>query len=59
MANFIKENIIAHFGVSHRITSDNGMPFVKKEVRKMLEFYQVINITDHHPITKKGMGKLK
>ena len=41
MANFIKENIIVRFGVPHRIISDNGTPFVNREVRKMLEFYQV------------------
>ena len=41
IANFIKENIIVRFGVPHRIIIDNGTPFVNKEVRKMLEFYQV------------------
>ena len=41
VANFIKENIIVWFRVPHRIISDNGTPFVKKKVRKMLEFYQV------------------
>nr|XP_023927802.1 uncharacterized protein K02A2.6-like [Quercus suber] len=41
VANFIKENIIVRFGVPHRIISDNGMPFVNSDVRKMLEFYQV------------------
>ena len=41
MANFIKENIIVRFGVPQRIISDNGTPFVNREVRKMLEFYQV------------------
>ena len=40
VANFIKENIIVIFGVPHRIISDNGT-FVNREVRKMLEFYQV------------------
>ena len=40
VANFIKENIIIIFGVPHRIISDNGT-FVNREVRKMLEFYQV------------------
>ena len=39
VANFIKENIIVRFGVPHRIISDNGMPFVNSDVRKMLEFY--------------------
>ena len=41
VANFIKENIIVWFRVPHRIISDNRTPFVKKKVRKMLEFYQV------------------
>ena len=41
VANFIKENIIVRFGVPHRIISDNGIPFVNSDVRKMLEFYQV------------------
>ena len=41
VANFIKENIIVRFRVSHRIISDNGRPFVNSDVRRMLEFYQV------------------
>ena len=41
VANFIKENVIVRFGVSHRIISDNGTPFVNSGVRKMLEFYQI------------------
>ena len=55
VANFIKENIIVRFGVPHRIISENGMPFVKKKVRKMLEFYQV----KHHqssPYYLQGNG---
>ena len=41
VANVIKENIIVRFGVPHRIISDNGMPFVNNDVRKVLEFYQI------------------
>ena len=41
MANFIKENIIVRFRVSHRIISDNDTPLVNRKVRKMLEFYQI------------------
>ena len=41
VANFIKEKLIVQFRVPHRIISDNDTPFVNKEVRKMLEFYQV------------------
>ena len=56
VANFIKENIIARFGVPHRIISDNGTPFVNSDVRKMLEFYQV----KHHqslPYYPQGNGQ--
>ena len=55
MANFIKKNIIVRFGVPYRIISDNGMPFVNIEVRKMQEFYQV----KHHwlsPYYPQGNG---
>ena len=56
VANFIKENIIVRFGVSHRIINDNGTSFVNSEVRKMLEFYQV----KHHcssPYYPQGNGQ--
>ena len=43
VVNFIKEKIIARFRVPHRIINDNGTPFVNSEVRKMLEFDQVIH----------------
>ena len=65
VANFIKDNVIARFlvpykiisdnVVPYKIISDNGTPLVNKEVRKMLEFYQV----KHHLITHRGTGKLK
>ena len=58
VVNFIKENIIVRFGVSQRIISDNGTPFVNSDVRKMLEFYQV----KHHrslPYYPQGNGQVK
>jgi len=58
VANFIKENIIVQFGVPHRIISDNGTPFVNREVGKKLEFYRVKH-TGHRPITCKGIGRQK
>ena len=58
VANFIKENIIVQFGVHHRIISDNGTPFVNREVGKKLEFY-LVKHTGHRPITCKGIGKRK
>lgn len=39
MADFIRENIITR--LPHKIISDNGTPFVNKEVKRMLEQYQV------------------
>ena len=56
VANFIKENIIIKFRVPQRIISDNGMPFVNNDVRKMLEFYQVKH---HHssPYYPQGNGQ--
>jgi len=41
VANFIKEIILARFGRPHRIISDIDTCIVNKEVRKMLEYYQV------------------
>ena len=58
VANFIKENIICHFGISQRILSDNGMPFVNSNVRELLALYDVdhVKLTPYNP---KGMAKLK
>lgn len=33
-----RKHMIVGFGVPHRIISDNGMPFVNRDVRKMLEY---------------------
>ena len=35
--NFIREHIICRFGVPHKIVSDNGNPFVNKDVCKLLD----------------------
>uniref|UniRef100_A0A2N9H986 Integrase catalytic domain-containing protein n=1 Tax=Fagus sylvatica TaxID=28930 RepID=A0A2N9H986_FAGSY len=34
MANFIRDHIITRFGIPHKIISDNGTPFVNKNVRE-------------------------
>uniref|UniRef100_A0A2N9HG17 RNA-directed DNA polymerase n=1 Tax=Fagus sylvatica TaxID=28930 RepID=A0A2N9HG17_FAGSY len=34
VANFIREHIITRFGIPHKIISDNGTPFVNKDVRE-------------------------
>jgi ribonuclease HI len=41
VANFIREHIITRFGIPHKIISDNGTPFVNKDVREMLEHYRI------------------
>ena len=35
VANFLRENIICHFGVSNKIISDNGTPFLNKDGRRL------------------------
>ena len=37
VANFIREHIICRFGIPHKIISNNGTPFVNKDVRKLLD----------------------
>ena len=39
--NFIREHIITRFGIPHKIISDNGTPFVNKNVREVLEHYWI------------------
>uniref|UniRef100_A0A2N9G273 Integrase catalytic domain-containing protein n=1 Tax=Fagus sylvatica TaxID=28930 RepID=A0A2N9G273_FAGSY len=41
VTNFICEHIITRFGIPHKIISDNGTPFVNKNVREVLEHYQI------------------
>uniref|UniRef100_A0A2N9I4R3 Integrase catalytic domain-containing protein n=2 Tax=Pentapetalae TaxID=1437201 RepID=A0A2N9I4R3_FAGSY len=41
VANFIREHIITRFGIPYKLISDNGTPFVNKDVRELLEHYQV------------------
>ncbi len=41
VANFIKEQIVCRFGIPHRIISNNGTPFINKNVRRMVEQYGI------------------
>uniref|UniRef100_A0A2N9IRR7 Integrase catalytic domain-containing protein n=1 Tax=Fagus sylvatica TaxID=28930 RepID=A0A2N9IRR7_FAGSY len=41
VSNFIREHIITRFGIPHKIISDNGTPFVNKDVREVLEHYRI------------------
>ena len=35
MANFLRENMICHFGVPSKIISNNDTPFLNKDVRHL------------------------
>ena len=37
VANLLRENIICRFGVPNKIISDNGTPFLNKDVRRVTE----------------------
>ena len=37
VANFLRENIICRFKVPNKIISDNGTPFLNKDVRHLTE----------------------
>uniref|UniRef100_A0A2N9EV74 Integrase catalytic domain-containing protein n=1 Tax=Fagus sylvatica TaxID=28930 RepID=A0A2N9EV74_FAGSY len=41
VANFIREHIICRFGIPHKIVTDNGTPFINKDVRAMTKHYRV------------------
>jgi hypothetical protein len=41
VANFIREHIITRFGIPYKLISDNGTPFINKDVQEVLEHYQV------------------
>uniref|UniRef100_A0A2N9GBJ4 Integrase catalytic domain-containing protein n=1 Tax=Fagus sylvatica TaxID=28930 RepID=A0A2N9GBJ4_FAGSY len=41
VANFIREHIITRFGILYKLITDNGTPFINKDVREVLEHYRV------------------
>ena len=41
VSNFNREHIITRFGISMRLISDNGTPFLNKDVRSLLEGYHI------------------
>uniref|UniRef100_A0A2N9HYM4 Integrase catalytic domain-containing protein n=1 Tax=Fagus sylvatica TaxID=28930 RepID=A0A2N9HYM4_FAGSY len=41
VANFIREHIITRFGILYKLVTDNGTPFINKDVREVLEHYRV------------------
>ena len=56
VANFLRENIICRFGVPNKIISDNGTPFLNKDVRHLTKWYSIshMTLTSYYP---KGNGQ--
>ena len=45
VANFLRENIICRFGVPNKIISNNGTPFLNKDVCRLIEWYSISHMT--------------
>ncbi|XP_075665914.1 uncharacterized protein LOC142635678 [Castanea sativa] len=58
VANFIREHIICRFGIPHKIVTDNGTPFVNKNVRKLLD-HRHIKDRKSTPYYPQGNGQAK
>ena len=56
MANFLRENKICCFRVPNKIISDNGTPFLNKDVRRLTEWYSISHMTST-PYYPKGNGQ--
>ena len=41
VANFIQEHIIIRFRIPKRLTSDNGTPFINKDMKNLTEAYYI------------------
>ena len=56
VANFLRENIICHFGVPNKIIFDNGTPLLNKDVRRLTKWYFISRTTStrYYP---KGKGQ--
>ena len=56
VANFIQKHIITRFRVPRRLLSDNGTPFLNKDIKNLIEAY----IIKHgRSITRNEMARLK
>ncbi|KAH7842128.1 hypothetical protein Vadar_001785 [Vaccinium darrowii] len=56
VAQFIKENIICRFGIPKVILSDNGTPFINKDVGELLQSYSAEHQTST-PYYPQGNGQ--
>ena len=55
VANFLRENIICHFGVPSIFISNNGTPFLNKDVCRLTNWYSITHMTPI-PYYLKGNG---
>ena len=55
VANFLRENIICHFGVPSIFISNNGTPFLNKDVCRLTNWYSITHMTPI-PYYPKGNG---
>ena len=39
VANFVREHIITRFGIPRKLISDNGTPFINKDMKGLTEAY--------------------
>ena len=58
ISNFICKHIITWFGVPTNLISDNGTPFVNKDVRSLLKSI-ALSIGDLLHIALKGTARLR
>ncbi|XP_065616699.1 uncharacterized protein LOC136062040 [Quercus suber] len=56
VANFIQEHIICRFGIPYKIVTDNDIPFVNKDVRKLLD-HRHIKLRKSTPYYPQGNGR--
>jgi hypothetical protein len=56
IANFIREHIICRFGIPHKIVTDNGTPFINKDVRAMTKHYSEKHLKSS-PYYPQGNGQ--
>ena len=58
VANFLRENIIGHFGVPNKIIYDNDTPFLNKDVCHLTDWYSISHTT-FIPYYPKGNGQVE
>ena len=56
VATFIREHIICRFGIPHKIFTNNGTPFVNKDVRKLLDHHHIKH-RKSNPYYPQGNGQ--